>query len=527
MKLFRRLSALVMALVLVLSLSIGVLAADFDNMYDGFNYDGEDTEVNINLSTDDGGRTYETKEGKTYTINSDNGSEMFWSNFIGSGEVVVNVDSNDIRVWDSVTATINGNIDEHLSASGESEVTVTGDVAAISAYEQATITITGNAGGAYASDQAEITINGNAGGLAADGQGQITANGDSGGIYAEAQAEIIVNGNATGTSGESDIDLDDSWDYSYGDDGIWACGDSTVTVTGNVTGGDGYGTMGDGGDGINAYDNAKITVGGDVTGGNVIANPNTEKANSSYAGNGVYLSGSASVSIGGNITGGNTNAAGGYAGNGALVNSHSSKEPVCVLTVGGTATAGKAENGIDGIGIDIELLDDTNLPSVTVYDYDTADGLIYTYDDNGEFRENVRNLTQEELDEIITVTGRETDSEGEGPEKVPAEPYYGSVFHYSRGQLINEYGVCVRALFDFGSDWEETVESGTATITSAEKQGRILVTVGSLKAMMNVGIETIVFNGTKLVLKDAVAERTAYDTYTITASGILLNGASI
>ena len=523
MKLFRRLSALVMALVLVLSLSISVLAANFDNMADGFAYDGKDTEVNINLGADDWWGHYEAKEGKTYNIGSDNGSSLIYSEFGGSG--TVNIDSTAVKdglsTGDQVDVTINGDVDTWLNVCDQSSLTVNGDMR----------------DELYASDQSVVTVNGD---MEADlftyGQSSLTVNGDvNSGVSAGGQSEITVNGDVNGDDGDPNgVDFSDPYSGSYSGSGIYADGESTVTVTGNVSGGDAYGTNGEAGTGIIAYENATVTVGGDVTGGNVTADPNTKVQPSEYGwipysrgGNGVDISDSASVSIGGNVIGGSTNGDEGKAGSGISVASYD-ESGAATVTVAGTVTGGKAENGTDADGIYVELVEGAATPSITVSGYDSASGVLGVWgkipDEVEGFIEGfvpTRDLTQAELDEIITIKSSEGSSAG------TAEPYYGTSFYYSRGRLINEYGVNVKALFAFGNDWEETVENGTVTITSAEEKGEIVVTVESLKVMMDVGIETILFNGTKLVLKDAVAERTAYDTYTVSAGAILLNGAAI
>ena len=510
MKLFRRLSALVMALVLVLSLSIGVLAADFDNMADGFAYDGEDTEVNINLKADDEYGTYEAKEGKTYNISSDNGSSLISNSLGGSG--TVNIDGAvvevSLQVEEQVDVTVNGDVEGSLYAYDQTSLTINGDITTRNEL--------------YACDQSTVIVNGDSyTDMSSYNQSSLTVNGDThSSVSAFDQSSLTVNGDVNGYDGDpNDVDYSDPNGFSDGGSGILAYGEATVTVTGNVSGGDSYGTWGYGGMGIFATGDATVTVGGDVSGGNVTADPNTPAStNNSRGGYGVEVTGNASVTIGGNVTGGSTNGDQGEARNGLYVFSYGDSGAPTV-TVAGTVTGGKAENGTDADGIYIQLEESAAKPSITVSGYDSASGVLgvpetYGDEDEGIYVEFVptRDLTQAELDEIITISGSQN---------------YGTSFHYSRGRLINEHGVSVRALFAFGSDWEETVENGIVTITSAEKQGEIVVTVESLKVMMDVGIETILFNGTKLVLKDAVAERTAYDTYTVSAGAILLNGAAV
>ena len=538
MKLFRRTSALVMAMVLVLSLSIGVLAADFDNMADGFAYDGEDTEININLSTTDGSGTFEAKDGKTYTISSENDSELHFTRFTGSGTVEVNVYMYQLTASESVTVTVNGDVDYGTYVSDSADVTITGQASWVQVYDQAELTVNGSADSITVNNETTATVNGEVSKISLRDEATATINGEAGSIDARGQTEITVNGDVTGFDGNSEyVDLGNSQSGSTGEAGIYASDGATVTVTGNVSGGDGYGTCGHGGMGINAGYNATVTVGGDVTGGSVIADPNTEAAEA-YPGGPIYVSSGgtgisaysgATVTVGGSVTGGSTNGDCGSSGTAIAVNSSNPGYGPAIVTVTGTATAGKAENGTEKVDITADVREDQTRPSVTVYDYNTAEGTVY-HPYNG-YHIVDRDLTQEELDEIITTTKDKTPPANDGNEggSSPATraPDYGTSFYYSRGRLINEHGMSVRALFAFGNDWEETVENGTVTITSAEKKGEIVVTVESLKVMMDVGIETILFNGTKLVLKDAVAARSAYDTYTITASAILLNGEAV
>ena len=370
MKLFKRTSALVMALVLVLSLSLTALAADFDNMADGFAYDGEDTEVNINLSTDDSGY-YEAKEGKTYNISSDNGSMLDYAGFSGSGTVEVNVDTHTITAADSVTVTVNGDV----------------------------------GGGVTAYEQAEVTVNGDV----------------DGGVCAYGQTEVTVNGDVSGEDGNpDDVDYTDPSGYSDGGNAIHTSGDATVTVTGDVTGGDGYGTYAYAGNGILAYENATVTVGGDVTGGSVTADPNTEAyvdeygyVSRSQGGDGVVATGGATVSVGGNVTGGSTNGDQGEGGDGVEIRSDVPGTPAGTVRVAGAVTAGKSENGTDGVGIYVDVYEGEDQPSITVGSYDTAAGVVIDPETFGE-----RKMTEEDFDSIITIASEEEPGEIVSPGEV-------------------------------------------------------------------------------------------------------------
>ena len=361
MKLFRRMSALLMALLLVMSVSLSALAVDFDNMADGFAYDGEDTEVNITISTDVGvdyGEYYEAKEGKTYTIDSDNGSQVVDAEFGGSGSVEINTDVTYVYTYNEVEVTLNGDVNGKVGAYDESEVTVNGDV--------------------------------------------------------------------NGTDGNpDDVDYSDPSAFSDGSEALYASNDATVTVTGNVTGGDAYGTFGYAGDAVIAADNATVTVGGDVTGGNVTADPNTEahmydetNGDVSMAGNAITVYNAASVTVGGNATAGSTNGDHGVGGHGLIVYATDGGEAAPSVTVAGAVTAGKAENGTDGSGIEAYTVKGTAAPTITVGAYDTVGGLVYDPETN-----EMREMTEEDAASFITVTGIE--ESGEIVEPTGWDSHYG------------------------------------------------------------------------------------------------------
>ena len=324
MKLFRRMSALLMALMLMLSMSLTVLAAEYDNMNDGFAHEANegnnyDTDVNINLTTPDGG-TFTAKEGYTYNITVDEGGSLDGAEFNGAGTVNIGSEENEV------------------------------EVGFIGAFEDVAVNVYGDVCG--------------------------------------------IDGDPNG------VDYDDPTDYSDGSPGVFAADNATVSVTGDVSGGDSYGTYGYGGDGVTAYDTATVTVGGNVTGGSVTADPNTEVYTdenfvnySSRGGAAIVMANSASVSVGGNAIAGSTNGDAGDAGVGVYIEPWS--EEGGSLTVGDAVTGGSAENGTDGVDIYVYAEDiedsDAPLPDMTVGSYDSIGGTFYS--NTGE----IRDMTDEEL----------------------------------------------------------------------------------------------------------------------------------
>lgn len=224
-------------------------------------------------------------------------------------------------------------------------------------------------------------------------------------LSAFGDVSVTVYGNVIGTDGDpGSVDFDEFWSYSDGSDGVITEGNASVTVTGNVTGGNSYGNYGFGGDGVIAFQNSTVTVGGNVTGGNNTANPELENSNFNRGGHGVNMDNSASVFVGGNVTGGSNNGYLGESGQGAYISFvHYSTDGS--LTVGGSVTGGEftGNTGTDGYGLfcDNHLdLDNTSIPSMTVGAYSSVGG---------------RRLTEEELamiEDSIVVTGL-PDAEGD------------------------------------------------------------------------------------------------------------------
>lgn len=391
MKLFRRLSALAMVLALLLSMSISVFAAEFDNMDEGFAYDGADTDVNITIDTTDGGYYYTAQEGKTYTISGS--GELAGGSFAGSGTVEINTAvTSDLDASGTVQVTVKDGVDGSVYANDNASVSVGGKVAGdVVAYGEANVSVSGDVNGVvyaegYAVDSADgsatLTVGGDVdGGAYAEGSAELTIVGDvNGGVYAEDSTFVSVGGDVNGCDGDpGDVDYDDPGDYSDGKAGVMAYGNATVTVGGNVTGGDAYGTYGYGGVGIYAMEYATVSVDGNVTGGDVIADPNTESDGyESWGGSAIYMDGTgATVTVGGNATGGSTNGDAGKAGSGIYIDdTYFEADEAGSVAVGGAVTGGTApENGTEGMGIEFDLVsEDTTLPELTVGSYDSIGG---------------------------------------------------------------------------------------------------------------------------------------------------------
>ena len=242
----------------------------------------------------------------------------------GNSNITVNGDiqsgGNGIYAQEDCNVTVNGDITagtNGAAALDDSNITVNGDITAdldgAVAYNDATVTVTGDitAGddGVEAADAGTVTVTGN-------------VTGEDSGIYARDEAYVTVDGNVAGADGYPDlIDMTDPGAYSDGGMGVDASGSATVTVTGDVKGGEAYGTFGYGGTGVYAGDESTVEVGGNVTGGGVTADPSVEPNGNSNAqgGSGVYMDSTATVKAGGNVTGGDVNANGGEAGSGTVI----------------------------------------------------------------------------------------------------------------------------------------------------------------------------------------------------------------
>lgn len=322
MHLFKRAFSLLLVLCLMFSVSISALAAD----YTASNYgeletafgdsSGEDVNIDVTADINFEGNVLSAGKDITYTIGSQNGSALVNSSFDGSGDVTINT-------------AVKGDGSAALSTNGDVSVTVTGD-------------ITSNSAGVTANDESRITVD----------KGNIDAAETA--LTAGDKSQVTVFGNVSGGDGSpDDVIFSDPSDYSDGHKGVHAYGDAIVFIDGNVSGGDGYGTYAYAAEGIVATERSSVTVTGNVTGGSVIADPKTSDASyRSVAGNGITMFESSNVTVNGNVSGGSTNGAFGSGGYGIHLGSCTDKASV---TVAGSVTGGKAsaEGGTNGYGIDL------------------------------------------------------------------------------------------------------------------------------------------------------------------------------
>lgn len=213
----KRIISAAAALVMTLTFSAGAFAASYDagswdDLKTAFSdSSGEDVSVNLTADVNCNSSTLSTSSGKSYTINTSNGSTLKQARFYGSGSVEINTD-----------------VTGGLEATGNVSVTANGDVS-----------------------------------------------GASSGVYALGNSQVTINGDVSGQDGNPDIDYSNSNAYDDGGDRVTAKDESVVTVNGNVTGGNSYGTLADGGHAVVANDAATVSVSGDAIGGSVAANPAT------------------------------------------------------------------------------------------------------------------------------------------------------------------------------------------------------------------------------------------------------------
>lgn len=465
MKLFRRLSAFTMVLALLLSMSLSVLAADYDaatveDLFTAFgDTSGED--VNINVTADIDGEHYvvQAQEGINYSISSENGSTVGNVGFYGEGSVDVNTDvSGDLYAMEGAEVSVNGDVSGNVDAYNEGSVAVEGDVGGnvyaadgaevtvggnvadgVGAYFDSSVTVEGDVGG-YISTQegssvtvggdvadgvnayldSSVTVEGDVGGFvdAFDG-GSVTVGGDVGdGVWVGSDSEVTVGGNVdgsvsaygsanvtvdgdvSGTDGDPDsVDYSDPYGYSDGGMGVYADEEATVTVGGNVSGGDAYGSFAYGGTGVAASGNATVTVGGNVSGGNVTADPETETENWSMGGTAIQMSSTATVTVGGNASGGDTNGYDGVGGNGILVIYESGEEPGSV-TVAGDVTSGAGEQ--EGSGIVLYNNSEAEAPEIVLGSCDTIEGYGFTEEELAQIKADIEaNLTKNTVDTFL------------------------------------------------------------------------------------------------------------------------------
>lgn len=360
-------------------------------------YGAGSVEINAALSNENNYNALIADEKVHVTVNGDVTSSDDGISTYGESSVTVNGDitvgEDGVEARDSSNVEVNGNIageSDGVRAFDESTVTVTGDVTGkedqgIEAEGTADVTVSGNvfggSDGIDAEGQANVSVSGNVSsdetGITSTNESTVKVDGNvTGGVEAYDESNVHVAGDVTGTSGDPDeVDMTEPTDYSDGSAGVYAEDSAQVTVDGNVTGGDAFGTYGYAGDGVVARDESNVTVGGNVSGGNVTADPSVEayeyddgEYDNSIAGNGVVMDATANVTVGGDVTGGATNGDHGQAGEGVVILSLNKnyvsgdeQEPDNMqedtkpgkLVVYGTVSGGNAlaENGQDGSGI--------------------------------------------------------------------------------------------------------------------------------------------------------------------------------
>ena len=348
--------------------------------------------------------------------------------------------------------------------------------------------------------------------------------GIGGGGQADADGITISGGNITATGGR----------LGAGIGGGYNCDGLNIEITGGtvIANGGGYGAGIGGGDSGEAEN---ITI----SGGTVTA---TGKWGGAGIGGGEYgnadnisITGGTVIAIGSDGAAG----IGGGAAENAPYNGYGTNitiegfAQVTAIGDGNGANAGDGANPrVDGKSPDNLTLNlDSNYEGPHSADHSTGCG---RYNDiygcelerpEGDDNENTGDNTGDNTDDSA---GGNTGGDNDGADSGAAipEPESETVggFYYSCGRILNGHGANVQSLFDFDFyEWEETVENGNVVITAPEED-EVIITVWAMRYMMEVGIETISFNGTKLILKDAVADRTAGDTYTFTATAIELNG---
>ncbi|MBC8529183.1 LPXTG cell wall anchor domain-containing protein [Christensenellaceae bacterium NSJ-44] len=409
-----KLLALLVALVLLVLMPTTAFAATHENV-DTWEklqaaFADTDADVTIILTGDITALSdLEAKLGQTFVINGQ-AYTLKDVSLYGAGSVEINAalsnENNDdaLKAGGQVQVTVNGDVTsdyDGISANGEAGVTVNGNITVeedgIEARESSNVTVNGNiageSDGVRAFDESTVNVTGDVTGkedqgIEAEGTAEVTVSGNvTGSVEASGESTVHVTGDVTGTSGDPDeVDMTDPTDYSDGSTGVYAEGSAQVTVDGNVTGGDAFGTYGYAGDGVEARDESNVTVGGNVTGGNVTADPSVEAAQpspapsaapsadaeeyyyNSIAGDGVVMDATANVTVGGDVTGGATNGDHGQAGEGVVIlslnknyvsgdgqgpdNVQEEAQPG-KLVVYGTVSGGNAlaDNGQDGAGI--------------------------------------------------------------------------------------------------------------------------------------------------------------------------------
>lgn len=373
MKLFRKISALVMVMALLLSLSISAWAVDYnaanaDDLLNAF-WDESGEDVNINLTDNvDADHWFLTgQEGIKYTIDSEDGKTLSNAFFGGTTDLTVNTDiDGEIGVGDQANVTVNGDVGDYVGAWGDATLEINGDVAGyVGSSENANITVNGNVGdGASAWNNSSINISGDVDGYVNAGEnGEIVIGGDvSGSVSAYDNTSVDIAGDVTNEEDWTAVSADHNATVNVGGnvtsntEGIYAWSDSSISVGGNVVAGDNIDT-GDptftyGGSAVNASGNATVTVGGDAIGGNA------EGEGMVIGGYGVSAwtdgEGAPTITVGGDAIGGNGvstseepfSAQGGYG---------VSMPGSANVTVGGDAIGGDGEGiqSVAGAGVSI------------------------------------------------------------------------------------------------------------------------------------------------------------------------------
>jgi len=396
MKLFRKISALVMVVALLLSLSISVWAVDYnaanaDDLLNAF-WDNSGEDVNINM-TDNVDAEYSYlvgQEGIKYTIGSENGSSLSNAFFGGETNVTINADvAGDFGADEQADVTINGDVDGYANAWGDAALEINGDVnGQVNASQNADVTVDGDVNGTadawgdaaleingdvngqlYAGENAEVSVDGDVNGsvtaygdATADIAGDVTNEENWSAITADENATVNVDGNVTSdaegiyawmdstvtVSGDvvagDNIDTGDP-SFTYGGSAVNASGSSTVSVGGDAIGGDAEGEgMVIGGNGVSAWTDGEnaptVTVGGDAIGGN--ATSSSEEPCSAQGGSGIQMAGSANVTVGGDAIGGDGEGVESVSGAGAVVSSEPG-EAAGSLTIEGAVVGGEGD----------------------------------------------------------------------------------------------------------------------------------------------------------------------------------------
>lgn len=299
-------------------------------------------------------------------------------------------------------------LDCALYTEGDVKIIVNGDITSnqdgIFSIENSSVEVNGDIitvrDAVYTTDTAAVTVNGeiraSSAAVIATGESAVKVNGnvlgggidtamleDSGeyGAYAALevteQAEVEVKGNVTGNDAEEPAENGELYFGNMNEAGGWSDGfhgacvydKASLTIVGNVSGGDAYGTAACAGTGICAFDHSKVSVDGNVTGGSVTASKDVkeEAEEAGYAGDGIQMDAMANVTVTGNTVGGNSDGDHSMAGSGLYITlrsktdypkSRSGKAVVEGIAQGGTTSQ---FSGIDGDGVYFNVITSTNL----------------------------------------------------------------------------------------------------------------------------------------------------------------------